>query len=242
MKKDDSKPDNTDEKMSEEDPGDVRKDESMSDDAEKKSSDIKPEDVNKNESTAAGMSTNEKRSDERTTNVKVSSLKLSGISHNLAPGKKLMLSATVLPVNATNTAVVYKSSNTQYATVNKFGMVKATKKGAGKTVTITATAEDGSGVYETYKIKISKKPVKSIKVTAVKSVSAGEKVKIKVKVNPEKGAYTKVLYTCLTPKYAKVTPKGVVTVKDNIKKKTIKIRVSTLDGTNKKKTIKIKVE
>ena len=264
VKKDDSTPDGSQEKTSDKEPEDVRKGESMPDDAGKKSSDeesedlkkndstqdsqqekssdIKPKDVNKNESTAVGMNTNEKQSDVRTTNVKVSSLKLTGISHYLAPGKKLILSATVLPVNATNTTVVYKSSNVQYATVSKYGVVKATKKGAGKTVTITATAEDGSGVYETYKIKISKKPVKLIKVTAAKSAKAGEKVKIKVKVNPKKGAYTKVLYTCLTPEYAKVTPKGVVTINKNVNKKTVKIRVSTLDGTNKKKTIKIKVQ
>ena len=220
-------------------------DESKSDSADKKPSDEESEDAKKEGSKPAG--TDEKPSDVKptdvkVTDVKVSSLKISGISHNLAPGKELKLSVTVLPDNASNTAIVYKSSNTQYATVSKSGVVKATRKGAGKTVIITATAEDGSGANKTYKIKISKKPVKSIKVTAAKSVKAGEKVKIKVKVNPKKGAYTKVLYTCLTPEYAKVTQEGVVTVKKNIKKKTVKIRVSTLDGTNKKKTIKIKVK
>lgn len=177
------------------------------------------------------------------TNVQaVTGIKIEGISHYLAPGKKLKLKTSVLPENAANKNVIYQSSNAKYATVSTAGVVKATKKGAGKTVNITVSAADGSGVKAVYKVKITKQAVKSLKVTAAKKAKAGSKVKLKTKVKAGKGAYKKVSYTCLTPKYASVSSKGVVSIKKSAKKKVVKIQVMTLDGTNKKKVIRIKVK
>jgi len=58
---------------------------------------------------------------------------------------------TAKPSDATNKAVTWKSSNTKIATVDKNGKVKAVKKG---TVTITATAKDGSGKKVTCKVTV----------------------------------------------------------------------------------------
>lgn len=172
----------------------------------------------------------------------VTGLKVEGNSHYLAPGKKLKLKTSVLPENAANKKVIYQSSNTKYATVSAAGVVKAAKKGAGKTVNITVSAADGSGVKAVYKVKITKQAVKSLKVTAGKEAKAGSKVKLKTKVTAGKGAYKKVSYTCLTPKYASVSSKGVVSIKKSAKKKVVKVQVMTLDGTNKKKVVRIKVK
>ncbi|MBR6460199.1 MAG: Ig-like domain-containing protein, partial [Actinomycetaceae bacterium] len=73
--------------------------------------------------------------------VKVSSVGVSGAS-KVQVGKKIALKASVAPSNATNKGVSWKSSNTKIATVDSKG--KVTGKKAGK-VTITATAQDGSG-------------------------------------------------------------------------------------------------
>nr|WP_193312306.1 Ig-like domain-containing protein [Bifidobacterium leontopitheci] len=56
-------------------------------------------------------------------------------------GKKLALTATVLPGNATNKTVTWTTSDASIATVDTNGIVTALKAG---TVTITATAADGS--------------------------------------------------------------------------------------------------
>ena len=65
----------------------------------------------------------------------------------------LKLSPTILPANATNKKVKWKSSKKSVATVSKDGTVKAKKKG---TTTITCTAQDGSGIKATCKITVKK--------------------------------------------------------------------------------------
>ncbi len=86
--------------------------------------------------------------------VKVSKITLSGISKQIAAGKKIKLTAKITPSNAANKAVTWKSSNKKYATVSSSGKVKALKAGKGKKVKITAMATDGSGKKKSVTIKI----------------------------------------------------------------------------------------
>ena len=173
----------------------------------------------------------------------VSKLKVTGNSKNLAVNKTIQLTATAEPSNALNTDVVWTTSNKKYATVSATGKVKALKKGAGKTVTITATAKDGSGVKATYKIKIYKNAVKKIKLSAkTKSVKLGKKVTIKAKVSPSKSVCKTLKWTSSNTKYATVNSKGVVTTKKAGKGKTVTITAKATDDSNKKATIKIKIK
>ena len=65
--------------------------------------------------------------------------------------KTLTLTATVKPTNADIRDVTWTSSNTKVATVDSNGKVCGIKKG---TVTITATAKDGSGKKDTMKVTV----------------------------------------------------------------------------------------
>ncbi len=58
-------------------------------------------------------------------------------------GDTKQLVATVLPANATNTSLIWKSSNEKVATVDGTGLVRIVAEG---TCEVTATAADGSGV------------------------------------------------------------------------------------------------
>lgn len=176
--------------------------------------------------------------------VKVSKITVSGASKTIAAGKKITLTAEVSPADATNKAVTWTSSNTKYATVNSKGVVTTKSKGAGKTVTITATAADGSGVKADYKIKLVKHKVKSIKLKASsKSVKAGKKVTVKASVKTTGKTANKTLkWSSSNTKYATVNSKGVVTTKKVGKGKTVKITAKATDGTGKKATIKIKIK
>lgn len=81
-------------------------------------------------------------------------ISIHGLSGKIAAGKKVKLSATVLSKDAPKRTVKWKSSNTKVATVDKSGMVKMKKGSGGKSVKITASATDGSGVKKSVTIKI----------------------------------------------------------------------------------------
>lgn len=175
--------------------------------------------------------------------VKVKKIKITGLSKQLAVGKKMKLTTTVTPKNATKKSVKWKSSNTKYATVNSKGVVTAKKAGIGKTVTITATAKDGSKKKATYKIKIMRHAVKSVKATAKTSLKVGKKLTIKTVVKTTgKDANKKLQFTSSNTKYATVNAKGVVTAKKAGKGKTVTITVMATDGSGKKATVKIKIK
>ena len=112
----------------------------------------------------------------------VTKVKLNKTKSTMTIGKKQTLKATVTPKKASSKAVVWKSSNKKVATVTSKGVVKAKKAG---TVTITATAKDGSGKKASCKVTVKKasaaKPVdptpaapdyaiKSMKVFGVESI------------------------------------------------------------------------
>lgn len=84
----------------------------------------------------------------------VSRISLSGISKNIAAGKKITLKPTVSPKDVVNKKLEWSSSNTKVATVNQAGVVTVKKKTGGKSITITAMATDGSGKKKTVTIKV----------------------------------------------------------------------------------------
>lgn len=174
--------------------------------------------------------------------VKVTSIRLSGLSKQIAAGKKLTLKAAVLPKTASNKKLLWKSSNTKVATVTQGGVVTLKKKTGGKKVTITATATDGSKKYASWKVTSMKGIVKKIKITGSKPVKAGKKLKLKAKVTATKKANKKLLWISGNTKYATVNAKGIVTTKKSAKGKTVKITAMATDGSGKKKTVKIKMK
>jgi len=174
--------------------------------------------------------------------VKVDKITINGISKQIAAGKSIKLTANILPKNAKNKAVNWETSNKKIATVNKNGVVKINKRAAGKTVTITAIAKDGSNKKATYKIKVMKGSVKSISIKGKKTVKAGKTLKLTAKVKASKGANKKLIWKSSNTKYATVSSSGKVIAKKTGKKKTVIITVMSTDGTNKKKTVKIKIK
>ncbi len=78
----------------------------------------------------------------------VTDIEISGSTTNYTVGVALTLSATITPTTATNKAVAWSSSNTEYAKIDEnTGKVTFLKPGE---VTFTATARDGSGTTETF--------------------------------------------------------------------------------------------
>ena len=180
--------------------------------------------------------------DPKPTPVKVSRISISSATKIVAYGKSAQLKAIVTPAKAANKAVTWKSSNTKYATVSSTGKVTTKKAGRGKTVTLTATAKDGSKVSGKYTIKIAKGIVTKIKITGASSVKNGKTVALKAKITATAGAYKTLTWTSSNTKYATVSSAGKVTAKKAGKGKKVKITAKAKDGSGKYGTITIKIK
>ena len=87
------------------------------------------------------------------TPIPVKEIRLNQTSASLTEGGSLQLTAAVLPDNATDKSVSWKSDKTNVATVSNSGKVTAVAAG---TATITCTAKDGSGVNATCTVTVKK--------------------------------------------------------------------------------------
>ena len=172
---------------------------------------------------------------------KVKKIRLSGLSHKIAAGKKLTLKATISPSNATNKALQWKSSNTKVATISSKGVVTLKKNSGGKSVTITALSKDGSKVQGSFKITSMKGIVKKLKVTAPSKIKAGKSTKLKAVVTASAGANKTLTFTSSNTKYMTVSSKGVAKALKAGKGKTVKITAAATDGSGRKATISVKV-
>ena len=87
------------------------------------------------------------------TNEPLTSLTVDKEEATLYEGESIVLTVETAPIFATDCTVTWSSSNTTVATVNENGTVKAVAEGS---TTITATANDGSGLTAACKVTVKK--------------------------------------------------------------------------------------
>lgn len=140
--------------------------------------------------------------------VNVSSVTLDKTTYSGNTGDTLQLNATVLPSNATNKSVTYKSSDISTATVTDAGKVTFVK--AGK-VTITATTTDG-GKTATSTITITDPvvPVKEVTADSSLTVKMGQTAKINAVVSPSNATDKSVTYSSADPSIYTVATDGTI--------------------------------
>lgn len=133
-------------------------------------------------------------------NVRASSISLNASSLDLdasnadREGDQFLLEATVAPSTAVIQTVTYSSSNPAVAKVSQDGWVTAVKQG---TATITATADDGSGVKQTCSVRVreslysgQKATVGGMKYKVTSNTSKGGKVSVYGVSNKKASSYT----------------------------------------------------
>ena len=124
--------------------------------------------------------------------------------------KTLQLTARVLPEDAAQ-SVTWSTSNKRIATVDANGVVTALKAG---TVTITATATDGTGVRAKFTVKVQK-TVKSLTISGAEKLCGGQSTTIKATILPKDAANQKVIYSLNCPaSVATISTSGVLTTKN----------------------------
>ena len=154
----------------------------------------------------------------------------------LAAGKSMQLTVTLLPTGAKPQKLTYTSSKPSIAKVSGSGKIVAGKK-AGTTEITIRTA---NGLQKRLTIRVMKKAVKKIKLSGVKKLKVGKKLKLKAKITPKKKyASATVFWVSGNTKIATVTQSGVVKAK---KKGKVKITAIATDGSGKKKVIKLTIK
>ncbi len=158
--------------------------------------------------------------------IKVTGVKLNKSETSLLVGGNETLTATVLPEDATNQNVTWKSDKPEIASVDANGKVTGVKAGEA---TITVTTEDG-GKTATCKVTVSDK---EIKVTGVKlnksetSIFVGGSETLTATVAPADATNQKVTWKSDKPEIATVDANGKVT---GVKAGEATITVTTEDG------------
>lgn len=155
---------------------------------------------------------------------RVSSVTIDQKNHYLYLGESEKLTATVLPENAGNRVLLWKSSNDEVATVDENGCVVAVDIG---TTTITATSTDGTYRSGRCQIIVVRPPAASIKIVPAKlDMRMNEKAALKAVVEPATASQEVVWYS-ENPDIADVDDTGSVTAYDE---GTAVIIAETTDG------------
>ena len=176
---------------------------------------------------------------------KATAVTVTGKSHELAAGKKLSLKASVQPSGVSNRKVIWTSSDPSAAKVDARGCVTAQKVSERKSVVITATAQDGSGVVGSYDLTIT--PVASgVKLyldgeivngkTLYVDVNAVNALRLTAEVEPA-GASQSVKWTSSSRGRATVTG-GNVAIK---KRGNVTITAVTEDGSRVSARVILKI-
>ena len=161
-----------------------------------------------------------------TATVAVTGVMLNKTETTILEGSSETLVATVLPENATNRNVSWKSSDEAVATVDANGKVTGVK--AGEAV-ITVTTEDGKKT-NTCKVTVKSNTVNVTGVVLNKtsiSIPIGEDETLAAKVLPENATNQNVTWSCKNPEIASVDANGKVT---GIKAGMTIVTVTTEDG------------
>lgn len=150
-------------------------------------------------------------------------------------GKEAHFYPSVTPDDASDIGVIYKSSDPSVATVSSKGLLSAVSQGE---CVITCMAADGSGVYDTCKVKV-KQPVTKITISGKSTVKEGNSITLTAQTAPSNADNKNVSWSSSNTSIATVDSKGKVTA---ISEGTVTIKCIAKDGGNASASKKITVE
>ena len=157
----------------------------------------------------------------------VSGITLNNSTLTMNNGTTSQLTATVTPADATNTSVLWASSNTAVATVSNAGLVTAVSAGS---CSITATAKDGSGVSASCTVTV-KQLVTGITLSqSTLKVKTGATAQLTATVSPTNASNSSVSWASSNTSVAKVSNSGLITA---VADGTSVITVTANDGSGK---------
>ena len=139
--------------------------------------------------------------------VPIDSISITPSALKLAPGESGILTANILPSNATDTTVSWNSSNVTIATIDQLGIVTAIA--AGET-TITAVTTDGS--FEAVASVTVATPVTGLTINPQsEEINIGSTAIFTASISPSNATDTTVAWTSSNEAIATIDQSGIVT-------------------------------
>lgn len=157
------------------------------------------------------------------------SIFLNKTSATVTEGETLQLTATVLPTNATNRIVTWKSSDDAVAAVDATGLVTAVAPGVA---TITATTTDGTNLSAACALTVQQNIVYATSISLNKTsatVTEGNTLQLTATVLPTNATNKTVTWASSDEAVATVNSTGLVTA---VAPGTATITATTTDGTD----------
>jgi len=177
--------------------------------------------------------------------VSVSSITVSSNSSSITVnGQTMQMAATASPANATNKGIAWSVEETDYASITTDGVLTPLKNG---TVTVRATALDGSGVIGTKQIMISNQSVTITKLTLASSTGSnrmpygGNQITIIPTITPSNATNKTLTWSVDNTNYATIDSNGVLT-SGAYKNVSVVVTAKTNDGSNITATIEILIK
>lgn len=169
--------------------------------------------------------------------VLVADITVSSDTTTVAPGGTVHMTATVKPDNATNRDVKWSVSGN--ATIDEStGLVTVNSNAAsGDTITVTATAQDGSNVFGTGTLTVGDVKVTKINITSGTSVTVNGQLVLTAEVEPSNASNKDITWTSADSDYVTVSG-NIVTGK---KEGTATITATAKDGSGVLASYKISV-
>lgn len=163
--------------------------------------------------------------------VKVEKITISG-NTSVTIGNQIVLKTIVIPSNATDQKISWKSSDESIATVDSDGLVKGIKVGE---VTITAIA---GGKSNSCTVKVTEVAVNSISLNPTKvTLEPNKSQMINAVINPSNATNKNLTWTSSNPSVVKVSSSGIITA---IKEGMATITAKSNDGKIATCTVTIK--
>ena len=175
---------------------------------------------------SGGSSGSNEENPKPTENIPVSSFTISKIPRgNLHVGQEFTLETTIYPENATNKTIVWKSSNTDVATVVNGHVVC---KSIGET-TISAMLSNGGIWKRTFTVDNTIK-VSSISLSSIPAgyLYVGEEYQLSATVSPENASNKNLNWTSSNPGLASIENGKIKCLREG----DVTITVSPADGSN----------
>ncbi|MCM1290559.1 MAG: Ig-like domain-containing protein [Prevotella sp.] len=171
-------------------------------------------------------------------NILPASITIEAPEEEITEGDSMTLTAVVLPENAEDKSIIWKSSDEEIATIDQNGLLTTIKEG---TVTITATSVSNEEVSSSVTIKVNHRIILPASITIEapeEEITEGDSMTLTAVVLPENAEDKSIIWKSSDEEIATIDQNGLLTT---IKEGTVTITATSVSNEEVSSSVTIKV-